>query len=303
MDTLFHRRQFCIHTLYRSRRYKSVRPYQTEKKGEEEMRTIELLIYALLGSMVTACEIGDVTISDFLNGRVDIQSDDCDSGCDSDSDMDVDTDADADADSDADSDTNTDCNPVADQIVPDATGWVSKCSNTLGIQGAWYSFVDPSGTSSINMTFPDGGQICVNGVAGAVQNEDWGTYWGAGFGMNLCQNSDFEEPPGEVFNLISCPIDVTRLVGFEMVISGDSAPAEFRVVFGETGRQVSAYLVASMDGVRAQYLFEDASILWDSTQPSVDPYQVESLQFLVAATTEGDSVFDLCVSEIYPILR
>ncbi len=263
----------------------------------------------IVGALCSACEIDDVTFSNFLNDiDINLDGDGCENGCDGDVDGDADgdadgdgdgdTDADSDMDTDTDSDTDAYCDPDSYSIQSDWNGWVTAECNTLGIQGPWYTFTDEN-ESYIGMDTYPWGEICVWGYIRRVT--DWSTGWGAGFGMDLCQNDENEVPPFETYNISSCPRDLSAVQGFSMSING-SSEKEIRVMFGETNRSENTYIIAAPSGGDADYLFSDAEVIYDPSADPIAPQQVQSLQFIIAGDDTEDGYFDFCVSEITPIL-
>jgi hypothetical protein len=271
-------------------------------------------ICLMVGWTLTACEIDDVTIGDFLNdltingengGDVDTDGD-MDIDIDTDADADADTDADADADTDTDTDVDTDwdpvCDPYVDNLVWDDSGWVSANCNAAHVQGPWYSYSDSSdgAGSSITMQLSPSGEICVRGQVARVENEDWSVYWGAGFGLNFCQNSADEDPSSAVFNKADCSRNLVGLMGVRFTMTGYS-DKEIRVGFAETGRNETAYITTEPTGYLQEYYFLDASIEYNPAAAPIDQNLVEALRIQIATDTESAGTFDFCISDIQAI--
>ncbi|HMC60531.1 MAG TPA: hypothetical protein VKJ01_15180, partial [Candidatus Solibacter sp.] len=75
-------------------------------------------------------------------------------------------------------------------------GWVDGMSNTLGIQGAYFAYADPTTLPSVMSDVMSSPKVCMKGTAAKVDltctpmapaTDCYGTFWGAAIGLNLNQ--------------------------------------------------------------------------------------------------------------------
>jgi len=111
-------------------------------------------------------------------------------------------------------------------------GWVAKESNTLGIQGAMFSFGDKYSKAGPPMMTDDftESHACIKGAAAKVvmgctieppATDCYGTYWGAAIGLNMNQAIDMTTMMGGD----PMPFDGSAIKGFGFTIEGTTVPA------------------------------------------------------------------------------
>jgi len=285
------------------------------------MRGYVIGLALLVGAVSMGCELDDVYIEDFLNG-MDINHGDGDVDSDIDADADADTDADADADADADGDVDGDADADGDadyvSIYPNAEGWLDSSLNSLGMQGAWYTFSDE--TTKMwpvsGETVPTEGGICFNGTDLEVLDlngdgqPDWSEIWGAGLGFDLCATG-LEDPDAYTRNPMGgCPLNPEmdlQVQGFAFEISGSIQAEELRLVFVEEDAGQSAYVslpVGEYEGWVEGYM-TDAMVWWDPTvkPEGTLPKNVRSVYLLIPANLSGPVSWDFCIHAVYAITR
>ncbi len=202
------------------------------------------------------------------------------------------------------------CSPTETLITATADGWVDGCSNASRIQGPWYTYEDPGGSSAdVDATGGPQGTICVKGTALQVQTDsatgelDWDSYWGAGLGLDICQNGDDETPAGTKYTIADCPRDLSGITGFSFTIQGDQFPSSgVRVTFGEEGRDSNTYV--TVNGTGSQTVrFSQATVEWDTSgsEPAININKVTSLQFQIPSVDSSTVSFDFCISELETI--
>jgi hypothetical protein len=299
----------------------------------------------ILGIMMVVFMAGSMMFAYACGGGDDTGADgDADTDTDGDTDTDSDSDSDTDADTGTeDTDTGSSgsvdnydsdqygnpaivCEPPApnttvlvSEVTTDTAGtssaWVNSCMNRLGVQGAWYSYSDSDGsgggTSTITMDYTGAagadGKVCTSGTGGMVQFELYGTYWGTGLGVNICESGGDTSVKS---TLQDCTLfdPRTKIIGFRITISGEMpvGGGQLRVQFAEPDRNESAYIVVSELGT-ADYLFADAAVQYavdrgDTDVVPIHPELIESLQFQISTVVDVDTTFNFCVSDIQPIL-
>jgi hypothetical protein len=111
-------------------------------------------------------------------------------------------------------------------------GWVDAASNTVGIQGAMFSYADTTSLESMVADFT-GTNACITGTAAKVDmnctpvapaTDCYGTFWGAAIGLNLNQPIDMASGMGAD----PMPYDASALSGFAFEIAGDMVPTSLR---------------------------------------------------------------------------
>ena len=116
-------------------------------------------------------------------------------------------------------------------------GWVDMASNTLGVQGAVFSFGDPTSKTGMVSDFL-GDHACIKGTAALVDKTStacstmmftppatdcYGEYWGAAIGMNLNQPIDMTLVPPAGGAAVA--FDASSIKGFAFEITGEGIPA------------------------------------------------------------------------------
>jgi endoglucanase len=181
-------------------------------------------------------------------------------------------------------------------VVPDALGWVSRSSNSLGIQGSWSTAAGADSSIALDI---QGSTMCLTGSTGQVLGDpyDYATYWGAMATLNLCQSSATDDPPNTTYTLGTCPWAEglgERVVGVRFVVDG-TMPRELRVVFRQQGRDPSPYVSVSGTGTVVA-LFADAAIPGDSSAAPLNPTDIEAVELRAAPSRRTAWPFDFCVS-------
>jgi len=106
-------------------------------------------------------------------------------------------------------------------------GWVDVMSNTLGIQGAMFSYADDTSKAGPPALVEDftGMNACIKGTAAKVDlkctpvapaTDCYGTFWGAAIGLNLNQATD----PMTMMGGMPMPYDASAIKGFAFEITG-----------------------------------------------------------------------------------
>lgn len=187
-------------------------------------------------------------------------------------------------------------------IVPDAGGYVSLASNTLGINGSWFYYsdcVDKKGVDCTTQlappkgpTFPNmGGRMCTAGTTSTAVGA-----WGAGLGFEL------NDIRGQQ------PYDAAAhgVKGFCVKLSGPTLPAGtgVRIAFTTKGIPDDAYFsAATTPGVHAVLFKDTAQGSWVTNKTPFDPTQVMLLQLQIPSSTAAPVAWDFCVEQLTAILQ
>jgi len=224
--------------------------------------------------------------------------------------------------------------PAVD-IIPDATGWVDKTSNTIGVQGAWYAYGDgyemnmPPGKCQMaghqtsecsSITKPDvtktgfpqdtPGKMCTAGMVAAVidmvppkTGKDYSNIFGNGIGLDLNApggtdpKADWDAVAAGVKG-ISFEIDMKPTAGLRVEFPSKATDADPMAPGGDYWGATSAYPNSPVEvGVN--------TILWDMTAAKIagpkghvfDPHAIESIQFHVPASGTASS-YSFCISNL-----
>lgn len=120
-------------------------------------------------------------------------------------------------------------------------GWVDGMGNTLKVQGAMFSYADPTslmGPPAMTSDFV-GTHACIKGTAAKVDMKStacttkmftppavdcYGEYWGAAIGLNMNQAIDMTTMMGGM----PAPYDASAIKGFAFTISGMTVPTSLR---------------------------------------------------------------------------
>jgi hypothetical protein len=193
-------------------------------------------------------------------------------------------------------------------LKPDTSGWVAGTTNSVGIQGSFYTFSDaagtPPGTTTIApATFtavPATGAICVSGSASAVLDGPdmlpaYGQYWGGGVGFNLAD-------PGAMMPLQ--PWSRGNVVGFSFNITGTTIPVgtqfRFKATFYEGGVINEQYCASDViSGANTFMLNEIVAACWElGGAPMPITAQLGALQWQVATVEMVPTPFNFCIENL-----
>ena len=166
--------------------------------------------------------------------------------------------------------------------------------------------VETPTTSEIEVTNDGEGKICAEGVVvGPFDDIGWDRLWGAGFGINFCQ----DESNGDKIPLGECPRDLSRLIGVRLTVTGE-LPSELRIQFEDNFagdddvKGDNGYIVAESVDEPADYLFEDAAVFYlsEDSRPELHPELFTSLQIQIAAKEGVIEEYSFCIEDIEVIL-
>jgi len=193
-------------------------------------------------------------------------------------------------------------------------GWAPLTGNTVGIQGAFYTFKDDEdsdgdgvvGTSQITPdSFATGGlTICADGSAGMVQDGTDGMpayddFWGTAIGFNLSQDEGVDT---------ALPYDASAngVTGFSFMITdgagGQAIPTggelRFNIkVAGDTNNYCRKILAVGASSLKLTDMWQSC---WENvaTAPTPNPANLEALHWQYVTNTTADYSFSICLTEL-----
>jgi hypothetical protein len=187
-------------------------------------------------------------------------------------------------------------------IVPDAGGYVSAASNTLGINGSWFYYSDCVDQKGVNCAtqltpakgamFPNvGGKMCTSGMTSTATGA-----WGAGLGFEL-NDSKGQQPYDTVAHGVK---------GFCVNLSGSTIPAGtgVRVAFTTKNNPDNAHFLAfTTVGAHPVLFSQIAQGSWVTTKTPFDAAQVMLLQLQIPSSPTAPVAWDFCVDQLTAITQ
>ena len=169
-----------------------------------------------------------------------------------------------------------------------ASGWIDRTTNCVGIQGATYIVPDGGGSSAYFTSTTN--HLCVSGLAkhNAVLDA---THWGVTVAIQLNNNGVAE-----------MPYDATAygVTGFDFTLSGASIPAIVRATYRVDGQEPST---ARRSAARERSRFSSPTLARNATCPTRErpcPTRASSirLEFIMPSNTTTDVNFDFCIDNL-----
>ena len=205
--------------------------------------------------------------------------------------------------------------PAAGVPLTPADGWVDGMSNTLGVQGAMFSYSDA--TSGMGLT-PDftGANACIKGTAAKVDmtampcaskmftppaTDCYGEFWGAAIGLNMNQAID----PVTTMGGDPAPFDASAIKGFAFEIDGAMIPAPTAIRF-KVENPSGEFCNTAMKPIKAgenSFMFEDLiTACWKPVAGAATGATAKSNVLKIAwqvVTNDKSTVpFDFCVKNV-----
>ena len=170
-------------------------------------------------------------------------------------------------------------------ITPDATGHVDAASNSLGINGNWFSYADTASTISPGTgSFANvGGNMCTQGTLVASAS----SYGGIGFELN---DTGGQQP----FNLTK-----NGVTGFSFMLSGTLPTGGIRFAYGKKGDDNVFFATVDTIGLNTV----PASVpplgqgAWETAE-TWDPTLVALIEFQIPGSAAAATPFNFCVSSL-----
>ena len=182
-------------------------------------------------------------------------------------------------------------------LLPDDTGWVDVGGNSVGIQGAWYSYNDCADSPSactLNHTPPTGsfantgGKMCTKGTTVAVKAEaDFSNQWGAGIALDL-NNSG-----GATGQKLPYDAQAANVIGFFMNITGTAPGLRINITSASTGD--NSHFVNGVVGANTVELTKAKQGSWVTTKTPLNPAELLAIQFQIPTVMNRAVEFDFCV--------
>ncbi|HVJ19317.1 MAG TPA: hypothetical protein VM686_28050 [Polyangiaceae bacterium] len=184
-------------------------------------------------------------------------------------------------------------------------GWVDGASNTVGIQGAMFSYADSTSGMSMIEDFT-GANACITGTAAKVDmmctieppaTDCYGTFWGAAIGLNLNQPIDMSTMEGAD----PMPYDATALTGFAFEITGSMVPASLRFkVEDGTNEYCTPATVPVKAGANTVSFEQLVTNCWTKggTPASGAKSSLLKVSWQVVTNAMSTVPFDFCVSNV-----
>lgn len=185
-------------------------------------------------------------------------------------------------------------------------GVISPDSNPFGIHASLFSVTSPLGTELV--VTEDTGALCVRGGTDLVLDGDFASRWGGLFGFQFVRaepGSPDAGPPA----LLAQPWDLAggRVAGFAFTLSGPSIPPlRVQALPGGADPNVDTFCVnlPSIAGERLQVPLSSLDRnCWEGIDSPLPTGSLSNLVWMVPADTFVAHVFDLCVSDVRPLLR
>lgn len=198
-------------------------------------------------------------------------------------------------------------------------GWIAADSNSLGIQGAMFSFADdyskagpPAMTDDFTMS-----NACIKGTAAKVDtkcmlpmpappgvSDCYGLYWGAAIGLNLNQPTvmmDGMEVGGD-----PVAFDASKVTGFTFEITGAMVPVSLRFkVEDANGEYCTGMEVPVKLGANTITLAQLRTKCWEALSKQPTPVTGETakkamlkIAWQVVTSPTATVPFDFCVANV-----
>jgi len=169
--------------------------------------------------------------------------------------------------------------------------------NSVGIQGAWYSYNDCADSPSactLNHTPPTGsfantgGKMCTKGTTVAVKAEaDFSNQWGAGIALDL-NNSG-----GATGQKLPYDAQAANVIGFFMNITGTAPGLRINITSASTGD--NSHFVNGVVGANTVELTKAKQGSWVTTKTPLNPAELLAIQFQIPTVMNRAVEFDFCV--------
>jgi hypothetical protein len=169
-------------------------------------------------------------------------------------------------------------------------GYVSCDSNTIGLQGYFFTYADMGGSTIMPANFEMmGSDICVNGTAGQVMDMDYDATYGAGLGFNFNQDTGSTTP--NTWNATAMGIG-----GIAFTISAFPAGATMRIIFQSGGSDFCHQFTTG--GPHTVTFAEAQSECWSSAGTAPNAASLQQVKWQVATDEAMAYPFDFCLTNV-----
>jgi hypothetical protein len=179
---------------------------------------------------------------------------------------------------------------VGPVLVPDTGGWVSRHSNSIGVEGQWYVFGSEGSSYTAPLPeqgWPNAGEgtLCASGEAAEALDGDFDRYWGVGGGFDLCAGNALGDCPWET------RLDAMTGIAFTVDTSfgGGVLPPRFEIRF-QTDEDVALVAVPIDGDGRVELRFGAAA--------PADVARVRSVYYFVFSAEGAPTPFNFCLSDV-----
>jgi hypothetical protein len=165
-------------------------------------------------------------------------------------------------------------------------GWVPCDSNTVGIEGAFFTYFDEVASTIMPTTFESAGaDICVTGEVGLV--DEAFSVWGAGLGFNFADEAPWDAA-------------TQGISGVSFNISELPAGTETRIIFSD-GAGVDHCATSAAAGANT-FAFTDTSVdCWEAGGATPSASSIVSVKWQVATNAESSHPFSFCITDLQVI--
>ncbi len=171
-------------------------------------------------------------------------------------------------------------------------GFVDCASNTIGIQGYFFTYSDMGGSSIMPADFSAAAdEICVTGTVGQVMDDDYSATYGAGLGFNFNQTTGSSD--ANTWDATAAGIS-----GIQFNISSFPTGAGMRVIFQSGGSDYCAPITAG--GAQTVNFADATKTCYDAADPGPSGSATTLEQVKWQVTTDADAThdFDFCLTDI-----
>lgn len=165
-----------------------------------------------------------------------------------------------------------------------ADGWVDCATNTIGIQGAFYTYDDGTSTITPADFSASGAEICASGTVAATASD----IWGAGVGFNL--NQDVGSDAANAWDATAAGV-----TGISFNVSALPTGGLLRLIYTSAGVDHCVEITAA--GQQTILFSETAEECWSAGGGAPAATTLESVKWQVAAVSAEYS-FDFCISDV-----
>lgn len=186
-------------------------------------------------------------------------------------------------------------------------GVISVDSNPYGISATLFSVTSPLGTE-LTVT-EDTGALCVRGHTDPVIDGDFANRWGGLWGFQFVSTEATSEPDGGVPVTLAAPWDLDggRVVGFAFTITGPNVPPlRLQALPGGADPNVDNFCsnLAPVPGAPVQVPFSAIDRnCWEGVDNPMIADSLANVVWMVPADVSVGHVFDVCVTDVRPLLR
>jgi len=191
-------------------------------------------------------------------------------------------------------------------------------SNTLAIQGAYFSYSDPTSATGLVSDVKTTDKACMSGIAAKVilgctivapATDCYGVYWGAAIGLNLNQPNVTDPTTMMMMGGTPMPFDASAIKGFSFDIGPGTdgtatvpLPGQFRFNIEDATTQ---YCTPTAKGIKPgtnTLMFGDVMSKCYAPAPGPSAEMIHKgvvkISWQVVTNTTATTPFDFCISNV-----